>query len=276
MKPTEDNPHAAVFDEMADDLYQTMLQEQAKEEAAAGLLPAQTNASATGWTNDSNIQYNMQEEISAVPIAQQEYLWQFWDETKQRFSAVKLLFDTQPYGSFQPAFAVADGKGLPDYSNDNTVSHIGQLNSSFKQIAVQKKSNTITNQSEENKEVKNGSSKKDYQKTIPEKELNELPVNVQEAYNKYNHAGWKGNVPGQTAGTVAGAKYQNRDRKLPTIDDYGNPIMYKEWDVNNKQPGAFRDRERFVTGSDGSIYYTDSHYGEGSSPTSLLPFIKIH
>ena len=37
--PTEENPHAAVFDEMADDLYQTMLQEQSKEEAAAGLRP---------------------------------------------------------------------------------------------------------------------------------------------------------------------------------------------------------------------------------------------
>jgi hypothetical protein len=107
---------------MANDLYQTMLQEQAKEEAAADLTPIQNHAkvpdgSTQGWTNDSNIQYNMQEEISAVPIAQQEYLRQFWDETKNRFSAVKLLFDTQPYGSFQPAFAVANGKNY--YGNDS-------------------------------------------------------------------------------------------------------------------------------------------------------------
>ena len=42
--PTEDNPHAAVFDEMADELYQTILQEQAKEEAAAGLTPTPNQA----------------------------------------------------------------------------------------------------------------------------------------------------------------------------------------------------------------------------------------
>ncbi len=117
--PTEDNPHAAVFDEMADDLYQAMLQEQAKEEASAGLLPAQTNAAATGWTNNGNIQYNMQEEISAAPIAQQEYLRQFWDETKQRFSAVKLLFGIQPYSSFQPAHVVEEDN---HFRNDNDTS----------------------------------------------------------------------------------------------------------------------------------------------------------
>jgi hypothetical protein len=77
--PTEDNPHTAVFDEMADDLYQTMLQEQAKEEAAAGLTPIPNQAKALdsstqGWTNNGNIQYNMQEEISAAPTAQQEFL----------------------------------------------------------------------------------------------------------------------------------------------------------------------------------------------------------
>jgi hypothetical protein len=133
--PTEDNPHAAVFDEMADDLYQTMLQEQAKEEAAAGLLPAQTNAAAAGWTNDGSIQYNMQEEISAAPFAQQEYLRQFWDETKQRFSAGKLLFDTQPYGSFQPAFAVADNKSFYGVDSNDTSNQIN--------VGVDKHSNII-------------------------------------------------------------------------------------------------------------------------------------
>ena len=110
--PTEDNPHAAVFDEMADDLYQAMLQEQAKEEAAAGLTPTPNQAKAPdsstqGWTNNGNIQYN---DSGDTAPSQQEYLRQFWDETKQRFSAVKLLFVTQPYGSFQPAFAIAEGK----------------------------------------------------------------------------------------------------------------------------------------------------------------------
>jgi hypothetical protein len=64
--PTEDTPHAAVFDEMADELYQTNLWEQAKEEAVAGVLPAQTNAAAAGWTNDGSIQYNTQEDLSLL------------------------------------------------------------------------------------------------------------------------------------------------------------------------------------------------------------------
>lgn len=59
------------------------------------------------------------------------------------------------------------------------------------------------------------------------------------------------------------------------MDVEGNQIMYKEWDVNNKKPGQNRDGERFVTGSDGSIYYTDSHYGEGDSLNGLPAFIRI-
>jgi hypothetical protein len=78
----------------------------------------------------------MQEEISAVPIAQQAYLRQFWDEAKQRFSEVKLLFGTQPYGSFQPAFAVAEGQSYLDC--DNTSSQLDvyadRLNNIFKKF----------------------------------------------------------------------------------------------------------------------------------------------
>ena len=62
---------------------------------------------------------------------------------------------------------------------------------------------------------------------------------------------------------------------LPTIDNSGNPISYKEFDVNNKIPEVTRDGERFVVGSDGSLYYTDSHYGEGTSLTGMPSFAKI-
>ena len=40
----------------------------------------------------------------------------------------------------------------------------------------------------------------------------------------------------------------------------GTPITYREHDVNNKNPGSTRDAQRFVTGSDGSVYYTDDRY----------------
>ncbi|MDL2302658.1 hypothetical protein LJC58_09975, partial [Lachnospiraceae bacterium OttesenSCG-928-D06] len=112
-------------------------------------------------------------------------------------------------------------------------------------------------------------------KRILEKDLSELPEHVQDIYRRYNEAGWVGNLPGQTQGTKAGGKYKNDNEKLPLEDAEGNSIEYKEWDVNNKEPETYRDGERFVTGSDGSVYYTDSHYGEGTSPSGLPPFIRI-
>ena len=110
---------------------------------------------------------------------------------------------------------------------------------------------------------------------VKDGEYDDLPDNAKEAYDKYDKSGWKGAVQGQTKGTKAGKKYENKNNKLPSIDENGNPITYKEWDVNNKLPGSGRDAERFVTGSDGSVYYTDSHYGEIDSPTGLPPFLRI-
>ena len=52
----------------------------------------------------------------------------------------------------------------------------------------------------------------------------------------------------------------NRDGDLPTVDNEGNVISYREHDVNDCIDGERRDSERFVTGSDGSVYYTDDHY----------------
>ncbi|WP_434133313.1 hemagglutinin repeat-containing protein [Sporomusa sphaeroides] len=88
-----------------------------------------------------------------------------------------------------------------------------------------------------------------------------LPDNAKVAYSKYNKDGWNGRVPGQTEGTKAGGTYKNRDGKLPTTDELGNPITYREYDVNNKIAGQNRDAERFVRGSDGAVYYTNDHYG---------------
>jgi RHS repeat-associated protein len=107
------------------------------------------------------------------------------------------------------------------------------------------------------------------------KNVDDLPSNVQSSYNNYDKSGWKGNVQGQSAGTKAGGSYQNSNGALPTTDTAGNPITYKEFDVNNKLPNAGRDTERFITGTDGSIYYTDSHYGDIQSPSGLPSFVKV-
>jgi len=44
------------------------------------------------------------------------------------------------------------------------------------------------------------------------------------------------------------------------MDANGNVIKYKEFDVNNKELFEDRDNERFIHGSDGSVYYTNDHY----------------
>ncbi len=96
--------------------------------------------------------------------------------------------------------------------------------------------------------------------------IDSLPNNVQESYYKYQQNGWNGPRPDQTPGTRAGGKYKNLGGQLPTMDSQGNMITYREFDVNSKIEGQTRDAERFVIGSDGSIYYTNDHY---------LTFIKI-
>jgi len=111
--------------------------------------------------------------------------------------------------------------------------------------------------------------------TVQSGSYDDLSQNAKDSYDAYDKNGWKGNTSGQTTGTKAGAAYSNSDGALPTTDSSGNAITYKEFDVNNKVQGMARDGERFLIGSDGSIYYTDSHYGQGASLSGILPFMKI-
>jgi RHS repeat-associated protein len=65
-------------------------------------------------------------------------------------------------------------------------------------------------------------------------------------------------------GQKAGARWRNDGtggaQKLPEVDANGNPITYKEYDVEPKQPGVDRTQERLLRGSDGSTWYTTNHY----------------
>ena len=69
-------------------------------------------------------------------------------------------------------------------------------------------------------------------------------------------------IPGTKKG---GVTFENDGRGggqvLPKKDADGNPITYKEYDINpTPKPGQTRGRERMVVGSDGRAYYTDDHY----------------
>ena len=48
--------------------------------------------------------------------------------------------------------------------------------------------------------------------------------------------------------------------KLPSVNQYGQSIKYREFDVNASVPGVNRGKERLVVGNDKSIYYTNDHY----------------
>lgn len=68
--------------------------------------------------------------------------------------------------------------------------------------------------------------------------------------------GYKGGkVFENTGGTTA-----KPSEVLPKSDAVGNPITYKEYDVNPYQKGVNRGPERIVVGSDGTGYYTSDHY----------------
>ena len=96
---------------------------------------------------------------------------------------------------------------------------------------------------------------------VPRVNINSLPPNVQSAFRRYTNSGWRGNVPGQSSGTRAGGVWRNDPPALPRVDSRGRPITYREFDVNNRIPGAGRDAQRFVVGSNGRVYFTNNHYG---------------
>jgi len=94
---------------------------------------------------------------------------------------------------------------------------------------------------------------------IPFRNISDLPQNVQAAFLRYDNHGWRGVPPGMQS-VRAGKVYDNRDRLLPTVDRRANPITYREFDINRQIPGSGRDAQRFVVGSDGSIFVTYDHY----------------
>jgi ribonuclease T1 len=61
-------------------------------------------------------------------------------------------------------------------------------------------------------------------------------------------------------GYVGGRIFSNREELLPREDNNGKPILYHEWDVNEKIAGQNRGTERIITGTDGRAWYTNDHY----------------
>jgi RHS repeat-associated protein len=72
------------------------------------------------------------------------------------------------------------------------------------------------------------------------------------------------NKGGARSGYKGGGAFANDGRDggqiLSKTDATGNPITYKEYDVNPYQKGVNRGTERVVIGSDSRAYYTNDHY----------------
>ena len=86
-----------------------------------------------------------------------------------------------------------------------------------------------------------------------------IPVGpgTEKAWNVLARVNAKGSpMPGYKGGSV----FENAAGRLPGVDGAGNPISYREWDVNPYTKGVDRGPERVVTGSDGSAYFTGDHY----------------
>lgn len=92
--------------------------------------------------------------------------------------------------------------------------------------------------------------------------INELPDLPKEMFYKYEQHGWRGNLPNM-GNIKAGKKWENDPIyhetwvRLPEKDSLGNKVYYREFDI---YPKDNRGPERFVVGSDNSVYYTDTHY----------------
>jgi guanyl-specific ribonuclease Sa len=62
------------------------------------------------------------------------------------------------------------------------------------------------------------------------------------------------------SGYVGGRTFGNYEHHLPETDDNGNPMHYREWDVNPKMEGQNRGTGRLITSSNGRAWYTGDHY----------------
>lgn len=60
-------------------------------------------------------------------------------------------------------------------------------------------------------------------------------------------------------GYVGGRRFGNYEGLLPKKDERGASVNYQEWDVNPKQQGRNRGKERLIT-SPQKAYYTNDHY----------------
>jgi len=101
-------------------------------------------------------------------------------------------------------------------------------------------------------------------KIIPNISRNNLPSYAKNTLNFLEKNGFKNPIRGYKGGGI----FENRDKMLPPRND---PRYYREWDIKPLQSGVNRGVERIVTGKNGEVYWTDTHYGQKPG----MPFSRI-
>ena len=88
----------------------------------------------------------------------------------------------------------------------------------------------------------------------PEKEVNNVPSKV------YDILKYVETFHEPKQGYKGGRIFHNYEELLPKRRPNGNPIHYREWDVNPDNGILKRGAERLVTGDNKTAWYTNDHY----------------
>ncbi len=99
-----------------------------------------------------------------------------------------------------------------------------------------------------------------------------LQTEVRSSLELYELNNWSN--AGRSSGTHVGAEWFNKIDSNTGKNYLPNTTTYKEYDVYDKIEGQNRGPHRFVKGEDGSIYFTDNHYGDPTVNNSP-PFVKV-
>lgn len=100
----------------------------------------------------------------------------------------------------------------------------------------------------------------DSKQEIGEISADELPSEAKECYDNYEKDNWNTTTDDMPGSSKAGGTWKNKKGQLPTKTEDGSDITYKEYDAQPSDDSGNRGTQRFVRGSDGSVYYTDDHY----------------
>lgn len=176
----------------------------------------------------------------------------FFGSVKMAVDSIRILFSSNDYNALCSRHKTSDNA---DISDPPTVEIDDTVDAVQKPDTPAKVTTSVDEVSEAIREA---------QSRVSSGSFDDFPQNAKDAYNKYDKAGWKGNVSGQTPGTGDGGNFANDGRQgsaiLPSSTSDGTPISYREFDVNNKIAGQARGSKRFLIGDDGSLYYTPDRY----------------